>query len=88
MIPWTEKVNSKQSEIDIATTEYTLLEGKINYVKNEVEKGTLRSKELKEQASSVTMQIKDVKKELASSTGQIQTLMAFVKVLISTNVHV
>lgn len=80
MIPWTEKVNNKQSEIDIATMEYNLLEEKINHVKNEIEKGNQRAAELRQQRSTVTMQVKDLKKELACSSGQMQKVKSEVEV--------
>jgi structural maintenance of chromosome 4 len=81
MIPWTEKVNSKQSQIDIATMEYNLLEEKINHVRNEVEKGNLRAAELKEQGSTVKIQMKDLKKELATCSNRLESFKAQVEVI-------
>lgn len=46
LIPWSEKINRKQSEIDISKTEFNLLEEKINHAGKEIEKAKNKLEEL------------------------------------------
>ena len=47
LIPWSEKINQKQSEIDIAKTEFDLLEANINQAGREIDKANDKLNELR-----------------------------------------
>jgi chromosome segregation ATPase len=70
LIPWTEKINQKQSDLDVAKMEHKLVDEKINHVQNEMEKSKgkiselsiakkAKSNELKELEASLTQVKKD-----------------------------
>ena len=48
LAPWLEKINAKQSAIDVAQSEYNLLEEKIDSIKQNLEQAEIKAASLQE----------------------------------------